>query len=137
MEKQSSYLSTARLARAAAVRIALTFIGGLLTAFFAIGLFMTFTEADMRGDWPCALVLLIPSALLLWRGIRTGRDMELAHRYASCFVGDADGVVTLEERSKENTAIICRQAVEKPCCPLCRERWASTASSEGLYMFIM
>lgn len=102
MENRNPYLAASRVTRAVIVRLLLTGIGAVLTVFFGIGLFMTVTDASLHGDIWVAVLMLIPSAWLLWKGIRTGRDLELARRYAAIFAGDPNGALTAEELAAQS-----------------------------------
>ena len=100
MANKSPYLSTVRMARAAVVRWVATILGGLLTAFFAVGLYLVFTDLSLREDWLMVIVLFLLSAALLWRGIAAGREATLAKRYALYFSFDRDGHYSLRELKK-------------------------------------
>ena len=102
MEKQNPYLYAGRMVKATVLRILLTVIGGLLTAFFGFGLVLTFTDETMRQDWWVAVVMLVPSVWMLGKGIAVGRELALARRYQSIFSFDENGTVTLEELIKQS-----------------------------------
>ena len=97
MEAKNPYLSGGRLTKSTVVRYLFTIAGGLSTAFWTFGLVLTFTREDMRENWWVAVILLIPSAWMLWKGIRTGRDLELARRYQGVFAASRSESVTLED----------------------------------------
>ena len=101
MGRQNLFLSAGRVTKSTIVRYLFTILGGLLTTFFAIGLVLCLTDSSMRDDLWVALFLLIPSAWVLWKGIASGRDLELARHYQSVFAADAHGVVTLEELMRQ------------------------------------
>ena len=97
MENRNGYLSAARVMRASLSRYILGIPGGVLTAFFLFGLILCFTDASLREDWWVALFMLLPSVWLLWTGVRSGRDLELARRYDAAFSADQDGILTPEK----------------------------------------
>ena len=101
MGRQNLFLSAGRVTKSTIVRYLFTILGGLLTTFFAIGLVLCLTDSSMRDDLWVALFLLIPSAWVLWKGIASGRDLELARHYQSVFAADAHGVVTLEKLMRQ------------------------------------
>lgn len=60
-------------------------IGGLLTAFFMVGIIgILLGQIEMRHI-PVYFVFMIPSFLLLWCGIKTGILIEIARRYENIF----------------------------------------------------
>lgn len=102
MNHRNPYLSAARETSSMIARPLLTISGGILTVFFGIGLVMTLTDPSMQGDIWVALLMLLPSLWLLWKGIRTGRDLELARRYAAIFAVDLNGALTAEELAAQS-----------------------------------
>lgn len=101
MGRQNPYLSAGRVTKSTIVRYLFTIAGGLLTTFFAIGLVLSFTEPGMEDSRWVAIIMLIPSVWLLWKGVSTGRDLELARRYQSIFASDEHEAVTLEELTRQ------------------------------------
>ncbi len=97
MEKRNTYLVGARVAKSTLTRYLLGIPGGLLSAFFLFGLILCFTDESMREDWWVAVLMLLPSAWLLWKGVSAGRDLELARRYEAAFSADPDGRLSLEK----------------------------------------
>lgn len=97
MEAKNPYLSGARQTKSTLIRYLFTIVGGVSTAFWAFGLVLTFTQESLKDSWWVAVFLLIPSAWVLWKGIRTGRDLELARRYQGVFTASRDGSVMLDD----------------------------------------
>ena len=148
MNDSGTYLSAARMGGAAVFMLIKIILGGLLTFVFGLGLILCFTEPSLKGDWDAALIVLIPSALLLWSGLRTRRDLKLARRYAAVFSADRDGLLPLEELERQTgrTAEQIRPELERlfrRCwftgCTLRREPFAvelGTASKKGEPRFV-
>ncbi len=97
MEAKNPYLSAARLTKSTLIRYLFTIVGGVSTAFWTFGLILCFTDSGMRDSWWVAVILLVPSVWMLWKGIRTGKDLELARRYQGVFTASRDGSVTLDD----------------------------------------
>ena len=97
------YLSLPTVARQERKKKALLIAGGLLTLFFGAGLVGGVLHASdgLREGIPVYLVFLVPSLLLLWRGVQAGRMTEAARRYETIFAADRDGVVTLAELTQQ------------------------------------
>ena len=101
MGRQNPYLSAARATKSTIMRYLFTILGGLSTAFFTIGLILCFTDRSLRDSWWVAVILLIPSVWMLWKGVSSGRDLTLARRYQGIFLADEHGSVSLEELMKQ------------------------------------
>lgn len=86
----------------AILRVVMTALGGLLSAIFGFGLILTFTDETMRENWWAALIILIPSVWMLWKGICAGRELALARLYQRAFLTDENGSMTLDELIKQS-----------------------------------
>ena len=104
MNRQNPYLSAGRVTKSTIMRYLFTILGGLSTAFFTIGLILCFTDHSLQDSWWVAVILLIPSVWVLWKGVTSGRDLTLARRYQSIFLADEHGSVSLEELMKQTGA---------------------------------
>lgn len=76
--------------------------GIILTVFFGFGVIggITGQTEGLRQGLTVYLVFLIPSLLLIWKGVSIGKRMDAARRYNSIFLLDTDGFVTLEELTR-------------------------------------
>lgn len=96
--QEGYYLSPKGMARARSRKSIMTVAGGILTVFFAAGVLMAAMDySGLRSNLPVYVILLVPSALLFYRGLRTGILARQANRYNSIFECDQDGVVTIHE----------------------------------------
>ena len=91
---QTLYLSPKTEIKQERKKGVLTVTGGILSAFFAFGLvggILGYTEG-LREGVLVYLFFLIPSLLLLWKGIRIGKMTKAARRYDTVFAIDRDGL---------------------------------------------
>ena len=97
------YLSKKTLVKAGIRKRIMVISGGILTVLFAISVLMAIVgySEDLRQNLIIYVALLIPSALLLYKGMKAGVLTELANRYNSIFECDRDGVVTISELTKQ------------------------------------
>lgn len=108
----SRYLSKKTVVKAETRNRILIILGGVLTVLFATSVIMAATgyNEDLRHNLIIYIILLIPSILLLYKGIKARALTGLANRYNSIFECDRDGVVTISElkkqTGKENAAIL-------------------------------
>ena len=77
--------------------------GGILTVLFATSVLMAILDSgdELRQNLIVYVALLIPSVLLLYKGMKDGALTDLANRYNSIFECDRDGVVTISELTKQ------------------------------------
>ena len=76
----------------------LTVIGFCLTCFFGLSTVLAIADYEgLREGLIIYIGLLIPSAIILYKGIKIGKEIELAYRYDSIFSGDKNGIVTTDE----------------------------------------
>ncbi|MBO4910093.1 MAG: hypothetical protein J5476_12520 [Lachnospiraceae bacterium] len=75
-------------------------IGGILTGFFAFGVCAVIAGQIEVKHLPLYIVCLLPSAYLLWCGIRTGGLVSRVQKYNEVIAKDRDGIVTPEELGK-------------------------------------
>ena len=77
--------------------------GGILTVLFATSVLMAILDSgnELRQNLIVYVALLIPSVLLLYKGMKDGALTDLANRYNSIFECDRDGVVTFSELTKQ------------------------------------
>ena len=99
----SRYLSKKTLVKAGIRKRIMVISGGILTVLFAISVLMAIMDSgnELRQHLMIYVALLIPSALLLYKGMKAGVLTELANRYNSIFECDRDGVVTISELTKQ------------------------------------
>ena len=97
------YLSKKTLVKAGIKKRIMVISGGILTVLFAISVLMAIVgySEDLRQNLIIYVALLIPSALLLYQGMKAGALTDLANRYNSIFECDRDGVVTISELTKQ------------------------------------
>ena len=103
MSDRTRYLSLQTVTRQTARQKRLTVTGGILTVFFAFGSIggLTGYTEELRKGVLVYLVFLIPSILILYRGYSIGRQIGTARRYESIFAADKDGIVTLQELTRQ------------------------------------
>ena len=77
--------------------------GGILTVLFATSVLMAILDSgdELRQNLIVYVALLIPSVLLLYKGMKDGALTDLANRYNSIFECDRDGVVTISALTKQ------------------------------------
>ena len=77
--------------------------GGILTVLFATSVLMAILDSgnELRQNLIVYVALLLPSVLLLYKGMKDGALTDLANRYNSIFECDRDGVVTFSELTKQ------------------------------------
>lgn len=99
----SRYLSKKTLVKEGIKKRIMVISGGILTVLFAISVLMAIVgySEDLRQNLIIYVALLIPSVLLLYKGMKAGALTELANRYNSIFECDRDGVVTISELTKQ------------------------------------
>ena len=80
----------------------LIIVGTVLTTFWGFGVVGgLFDSADgLREGIPVYIVLMIPSVIMLLRGIKAGRVADTVRRCESIFASDKDGIVTLDELTR-------------------------------------
>ena len=97
-----SYLSKAKMNKAAASRKTMFIAGGIIAGIFALMFPMAFTSnPELKGNLPTYAVCILPGLLLIWRGFVISRQMDMATRFDSVFACDRDGYVTLGELTKQ------------------------------------
>lgn len=101
MKNDNPYLNPTAVTVGTIRKHLLRLVGGFFTVIFTIALCMSITAPDMRQDWYVSVIVLVPSILLLRRGIRAGRNLGLARRYGEIFAQDQDGVVELAELAEQ------------------------------------
>ena len=94
-----NYLSTAALTASTVKKWILLLVGGSQTAFFGLGLVLIFTGQIGWDSLAVCVMVLIPSALLLWLGIWQAGYMKTARRYNRVFQIAEGDVITLKELS--------------------------------------
>ena len=99
-EMKNRYLDGAKIfrlrGRAKAQRIA----GWCILIFMALGIIGFLSDGEfetVRDSLAFYLLFIALGGWLLYLGIRNRRNAEAAERFAAIFLGDKDGVVTLEE----------------------------------------
>lgn len=97
------YLSKKTLVKAGIRKRIMVIVGGILTVLFATSVFMAIMDSgnELRQNLTVYVALLIPSVLLLYKGIKAGVLTDLANRYNSIFECDRDGIVTIVELGKQ------------------------------------
>lgn len=97
------YLSKKTLVKAGIKKRIMVIGGGILTVLFATSVLMAILDSgnELRQNLIVYVALLIPSVLLLYKGMKAGALTELANRYNSIFECDRDGVVTISELTKQ------------------------------------
>ena len=97
------YLSKKTLVKAGIRKRIMVISGGILTVLFATSVLMAIMDYgnELRQNLIVYVALLIPSVLLLYKGIKAGAMTDLANRYNSIFECDRDGVVTISELTKQ------------------------------------
>ena len=97
------YLSKKTLVKAGIRKRIMVISGGILTVLFATSVLMAIMDSgnELRQNLIVYVALLIPSVLLLYKGMKDGALTELANRYNSIFECDRDGVVTISELTKQ------------------------------------
>ena len=95
---ERSYLSTHKMTRAAASRKALLIAGGIIVGLFALMFPIAFTtNPELKQNLVFYGVCMLPGLFLIWRGIKLGKQMDMARRFDSVFSCDRDGFVTAAE----------------------------------------
>lgn len=99
----SRYLSKKTLVKAGIKKRIMVISGGILTVLFATSVLMAIMDYgnQLRQNLIVYVALLIPSVLLLYKGMKAGGLIELANRYNSIFECDTDGVVTISELTNQ------------------------------------
>lgn len=97
------YLSKKTVVKARTRKSIMLISGGILTVLFATSVLMAIMDYgnELRQNLIVYVALLIPSVLLLYKGMKAGVLAELANRYNSIFECDRDGVVTISELTKQ------------------------------------
>ena len=97
------YLSKKTLVKAGIRKRIMVISGGVLTVLFATSVLMAILDSgdELRQNLIVYVALLIPSVLLLYKGMKDGALTDLANRYNSIFECDRDGVVTISELTKQ------------------------------------
>ena len=97
------YLSKKTLVKAGIRKRIMVISGGILTVLFATSVLMAILDSgdELRQNLIVYVALLIPSVLLLYKGMKDGALTDLANRYNSIFECDRDGVVTISELTKQ------------------------------------
>ena len=97
------YLSKKTLVKAGIRKRIMVISGGILTVLFATSVLMAILDSgnELRQNLIVYVALLIPSALLLYKGMKAGVLTDLANLYNSIFECDRDGVVTISEFTKQ------------------------------------
>lgn len=97
------YLSKKTLVKAGIRKRIMVISGGILTVLFATSVLMAILDSGdaLRQNLIVYVALLIPSVLLLYKGIKAGALTDLANRYNSIFECDRDGIVTIAELGKQ------------------------------------
>ena len=72
---------------------------GFIWAFGAVGGIANYK--DLREGLPLYILMLIPHVWMFWRGIVAGRLADAATQYESIFTTDRDGIVTMDELTKQ------------------------------------
>ena len=62
---------------------------------------ITSYNEELRQGTVVYIMFLIPSVILLYRGIKIGRLTGVARRYNTIFAHDRDGIVTVRELSEQ------------------------------------
>ena len=88
------YLSKKTLVKAGIRKRIMVISGGILTVLFATSVLMAILDSgdELRQNLIVYVALLIPSVLLLYKGMKDGALTDLANRYNSIFECDRDGV---------------------------------------------
>ncbi len=97
------YLSKKTLVKAGIRKRIMVIGGGILTVLFGISVLMAIMDSgnELRQNLIIYAALLIPSVLLLYKGMKVGVLADLANRYNSIFECDRDGIVTISELTKQ------------------------------------
>lgn len=97
------YLSKKTLVKAGIRKRIMVISGGILTVLFATSVLMAILDSgdELRQNLIVYVALLIPSVLLLYKGMKDGALTDLANRYNSIFECDRDGIVTISELTKQ------------------------------------
>lgn len=100
---ENFYLSKKTLVKTEIKKRILVITGGILTVLFALSVVMAAVgySAELRQGLVVYILLLIPSVLILYKGIKLGKITGLARRYNSIFSCDTDGIVTVAELVKQ------------------------------------
>lgn len=99
----SRYLSKKTLAKAGFKTHFFKICGTILTILFATSIVMAATgyDLELRKNLIVYVLLFIPSALMMYSGIKAGKICNLANSYSNIFECDEDGVVTIDELNKQ------------------------------------
>ncbi|MGN1317814.1 MAG: hypothetical protein ACI4VF_02280 [Lachnospirales bacterium] len=97
------YLSKKTLTKASLKKNILTIIGSILTFLFATSVVMSITgyNEEIKNGLIIYVAFLIFSIIILLIGIKTKLLINKANRYNLIFECDSDGVVTIEELTKQ------------------------------------
>ena len=77
--------------------------GWIVTIFFAFGVVAGImdVDSDLRKYTVIYFIFILPGLALLWSGYRCGMLNDAARRYETIFDTDRDGIVTMEELSRQ------------------------------------
>lgn len=100
---ESGYLSKKTIGKAKIKRQILLIVGGILTVFFILSAMMAIAGVDesIRDSLMIYLVLLVPSVIILYCGIKLGTILGKANQYNAIFKCDQDGIITMTELTKQ------------------------------------
>lgn len=98
MQNKRSYLAKGIIERKSASRKALFIAGGIIAVVFALMFPLAFTtNPELKPNLVLYGFCILPGLFLIWRGIKLGKQMDMARRFDSVFSCDRDGFVTAAE----------------------------------------
>lgn len=98
----SMYLSNKAVSAASVKNTICTVLGGVFTVFFVLSVAMAIANVDgLRDGLIVYVFLLIPSALLWYKGIKGKRLTNRANYYNSIFVCSQDKMIPISELTKQ------------------------------------
>lgn len=98
----SMYLSKKARPTAAVMHSICIVIGSFSTAFWVLGLALAIADVNnLRQNLIVVIFMVIPSALLWYKGAVGKRWIDRANRYNSSFMCSNDGIVTVSDLTKQ------------------------------------
>ena len=93
-----TYIVKGKMERTAAARKTLFIAGGIIAGLFALMFPLAFTtNPELKPNLVLYGICILPGLFLIWRGIRLGKQMDMARRFDGVFSCDRDGFVTAAE----------------------------------------